>query len=266
MKNQRAGKNGLVIRAVLMMAALLAAALGQPATAGDAQPPAASENASMSGLPWRAGKAVVRALRNGHATCSLDGVKWERLKIGQRLPEGAAIKTDKTCVVDLFLGANGPVVRVTPDSQLVLKKLQFAQTEDETVIWTDLDLVAGRILAAVKKLAAASRYQVTTPRGVTLLVKGTQFDISTRERVRISVVEGTVVALVKGADGQEQKYEVPRGYSFESASGGEPARVFATPADAQNDTQSSMSEADFVAHCTGELEKLIAREGANQHE
>jgi hypothetical protein len=136
------------------------------------------------------GTAKVQVIRNGSAEFTEDGSTWKKLSVGTVLKAGSTVKTDASAVVDLFLKANGPVVRVTPGSSLELTTLTFDQADGETVITTELGLSSGRILGSVKKLAAASKYDVKTPVG-TCGIRGTKYDISAAGRVL--VVEGTVV-------------------------------------------------------------------------
>lgn len=131
------------------------------------------------------GKAVVRAITKGTAKYKdpASGVTdWAPLKVDTVLKQGAVIETDATGIVDLFLGVNGPVVRVTPATQLALDKLTFSRAAGEVVIETELDLKAGTILGSVKKLAAASKYEVKTPVGV-CGIRGTEYRVSADGRV-----------------------------------------------------------------------------------
>lgn len=128
------------------------------------------------------GKAIVRAVR-GSADYS-DGSSWAGLKVGRVLHGGAKIRTSPGSSVDLFLDVNGPVVRVTADTELGLDKLTVEQTGADAVIDTQLDLKSGRILGKVNKLAAASHYDIKTPNGVAS-IKGTEYDISANGTVRI---------------------------------------------------------------------------------
>lgn len=131
------------------------------------------------------GKAVVRAITKGTAKYKdpASGVTdWAPLKVDTVLKQGAVIETDATGIVDLFLGVNGPVVRVTPATQLTLDKLTFSRAAGEVVIETQLDLKAGTILGTVKKLAAASKYEVKTPVGV-CGIRGTEYRVSADGRV-----------------------------------------------------------------------------------
>jgi hypothetical protein len=137
-------------------------------------------------------KAVVRAIR-GTAQISNDkGSTWKKASVGARLDANSIIKTDAASTADLFLGENGPVVRVTEDTRMGIDRLDLEKTGLETVIETQLDLKNGRILGNVKKMAAASKYEVKTPVGVAG-IRGTEYSIDARGKV--TVVQGTVVVV-----------------------------------------------------------------------
>jgi hypothetical protein len=140
----------------------------------------------------KANKAVVRAIRGGAAEITTDGRSWKPAKVGQQLGENSAVKTDANAMVDLFLGDNGPVVRVTKDTTLGIDRLDVESTGIEKVIETQLDLRSGKILGNVKKMAAASKYEVKTPMGVAG-IRGTEYAISADGRVQ--VFSGTVVVV-----------------------------------------------------------------------
>jgi hypothetical protein len=137
-------------------------------------------------------KAVVRSVR-GTANYSTDrGANWKKLNVGMKLGQGSTVRTAPGSTVDLFLGDNGPVVRVTEDTTMGIDALTVDRTGMEKVIETQLDLRNGRILGNVKKLAAASKYEVKTPQGVAG-IRGTKYDISANGRV--AVAEGTVIVV-----------------------------------------------------------------------
>jgi hypothetical protein len=140
----------------------------------------------------KANKAIVRAVRNGTAEVTMDGKSWKPARVGMQLGEHSAVKTDATATVDLFLGDNGPVVRVTKDTTMGIDRLDVESTGIEKVIETQLDLRSGKILGNVKKMAAASKYEVKTPVGVAG-IRGTEYSISADGRVQ--VFTGTVVVV-----------------------------------------------------------------------
>jgi len=143
-------------------------------------------------------RAVVRAIHGSGAQVSSNkGQSWSPAKVGQFLGANGAIKTSGDTTVDLFLGDNGPVVRVTPDTSLGIDKLDLENTGIEKVIETQLDLRSGRILGSVKKMAAASKYEVKTPVGVAG-IRGTEYSIDARGRVTIVTGSAVVVYVIDG--------------------------------------------------------------------
>jgi len=152
---------------------------------------AAFATASVEAAP-RQNQAVVRAVR-GTANYSTDaGANWRNLNVGMRLGQNSVIRTAPGSVVDLFLGDNGPVVRVTEATTMGIDTLTSENVGNETVIETQLDLRNGRILGNVKKLAEASTYEVKTPQGVAG-IRGTRYDI--RADGTVTVLEGTVIVV-----------------------------------------------------------------------
>ncbi|MDX1951273.1 MAG: FecR domain-containing protein [Verrucomicrobiota bacterium] len=137
-------------------------------------------------------KAVVRAVRGDAQVQSEKGGAWKPAKVGMTLNPSSSVRTAAEGTVDLFLGDNGPVVRVTSDTTLGLDRLDVENTGVEKVIETQLDLKNGRILGNVKKLAAASKYEVKTPRGVAG-IRGTEYDISANGTV--TVISGNVTVV-----------------------------------------------------------------------
>lgn len=145
----------------------------------------------------KANRAVIRAIHGSAQMSSNKGQTWQNAKVGSFLGANASIKTAADSTADLFLGDNGPVVRVTPDTQLGIDKLDLENTGIEKVIETQLDLRSGRILGSVKKMAAASKYEVKTPVGVAG-IRGTEYSIDARGKVTIITGSAVVVYVIDG--------------------------------------------------------------------
>jgi len=178
------------------------------------------------------GTARVQTIRGGSATYSDDGTNWKPLTIGMVLKPGNSIITDGSATVDLFLKQNGPVVRVTKATRLDLTNLTFEEgAEGEQVIDTQLNLINGRILGAVKKLAAASKYEVKTP-NQTCAIRGTKYDISANGRV--VVIEGSVFISFTGANGQQSSFLVQEGQKFDPTLNGGAGGVVPATAEDKN--------------------------------
>ena len=161
------------------------------------------------------GKAVVRSVK-GAADYSEGAGAWAPLKAGMTLKSGTVVKTGNDSCVDLFLDQNGPLVRLTENTTLGLDKLCFEPTGADTVVETQLDLKAGKIVGIVKKLAATSKYEVKTPNGVAG-IRGTEYVISATGEVQ--VVSGSVVVVYVKADGSVVTQVVNAGQKFDPVTG-----------------------------------------------
>lgn len=167
-------------------------------------------------------KATVRAVRGSATVTSDKGATWKPVKVGQTISPMSTIRTAPESSVDLFLDQNGPVLRVTADTSIGIDKLDYENTGVETVIETQLDLRSGRILGNVKKMAAASKYEVKTPTGVAG-IRGTEYDISANGTVHVT--SGTVVVVYVLPGNQVQTVTVNAGQTATPPSGNVPASV-----------------------------------------
>jgi hypothetical protein len=157
------------------------------------------------------GRAVARAVR-GTASYADQGGDWRPLKTGQALGPGATLKTGVDGQVDLFLGDNGPTVHMFDSTTLGLDRLQIERTGTDAVVETQLNLTAGTIRGEVRKLSAASKYEVKTPNAV-VGVRGTKYQISANGVVH--VIEGSmVVVYINPSTQQMSTHTVGAGQSF----------------------------------------------------
>lgn len=159
------------------------------------------------------GSARVDGVRAGAAQYTADGVTWSEVKKGVVLSPGATVKTDSLGVVDLYLGKNGPYVRVTPDTSLTLTTLDVESGAGESIITTSLGLKSGKIQGVVKKMSAASKYTVVTPVGV-VGITGTKYQVSARGEFSVLEGLGYVKYNAPGA-ATPTDFQVRNGYTFE---------------------------------------------------
>jgi hypothetical protein len=163
------------------------------------------------------GAAKVVRLKGG-ARYSTGNDVWQPLKVGDVVKAGTIIQTAGKSSVDLVLGdGSAPVARPVPgemityhptaDQNLVrlwentllsVDKLTFTETGADVVTDTQLDLKAGHIFGMVKKMSAASKYEVKIPNGVAG-IRGTIYDISAEGLIK--VLTGSVVLAYVGPDG-----------------------------------------------------------------
>ncbi|MBI4659816.1 MAG: hypothetical protein HY735_13330 [Verrucomicrobia bacterium] len=123
------------------------------------------------------GRAVVRAVR-GQADYHTGNDDWKTLTVGKVLPAGSVIRTGADSLVDLFLGENGPTVRVTPETLLGLSKLDLRQEGIDVVAETLLKLDKGRIQGHVRKLAPGSSWEVQTAKRLVVVQDTGGFEIA----------------------------------------------------------------------------------------
>lgn len=136
-------------------------------------------------------KAVVRRTGPGKGEVGSGG-NWKAARVGDRLGDGFSARTGSGSTLDLFLGENGPVVRLTENSEVEIVRLWLDDRGAVRVIDTMIDVRQGRILGNVKKLAPESSYMVKTHGGV-VRIRGTEFSISEDGTCIIVVGEAEVI-------------------------------------------------------------------------
>lgn len=177
-----------------------------------------------------------------------DTSSWSPLKVGAVLKAGTIIQTDREqgTYVDLVLGdgegaplptpavsnpMNPPsasvppassasyqpkseqnMLRVTQNTVLGIDRMTSMNTGADVVTDTQLDLKAGRILGNVKKMSAASKYEIKLPNGVAG-IRGTFFDISATGEIKV-LVGAVVYAFVDPATGQMTTQIVSTGQQY----------------------------------------------------
>jgi hypothetical protein len=191
-------------------------------------------------------QGVAKVVRiKGSARYSTGNNVWVPVKLGSVLRPGTVIQTglEKGAFVDLVLGdgdvalpggAGGGggggggdsmyyqpsseqnLVRVTGNSILAIDKLTSIETGADVVTETQLDLRAGKIFGNVKKMSAASKYEVKIPNGVAG-IRGTIYQISADGVVQVLV--GSVVMAYVGPDGTVVTQVVMGGQQFDARTG-----------------------------------------------
>ena len=102
---------------------------------------------------------------SGTASYQLPGEQSTPITPGTQIPEGAVITTGAGASIDVFLGRNTGVVRLTQNSILRIEKLQSSDTGGDRVTETALQLQEGELFGNVNKQAAGSTYVITLPDG-----------------------------------------------------------------------------------------------------
>ncbi len=171
---------------------------------------------------------------------------WQPLHVGDVLRPGSIVQTstDRNSYVDLVLGdgtaavatpvkyqpsipssmapvtyqpsADQNVVRLWENSALGIDKLRSFQTGADTVTDTQLDLRQGRVTGSVKKMSAASKYEIKLPNGVAG-IRGTVFDITADGIVKVRI--GSMVVAWVNAAGTVDTQVVNGGQQYDARSG-----------------------------------------------
>lgn len=156
--------------------------------------------AFVSSVQAADGNAQVRGV-TGRAFYSKDGAQFKPLRVGTKLPAGSVVRTEANSKVDMLIDTDKSVVRVQESSQLGIDTLKVDDAGIEPVVENDLNLPAGEILGNVKKIAAASKYQVKTPNGVAA-IRGTEYRVNANGQV--TVVSGRVAVTITRTVGNQQ--------------------------------------------------------------
>jgi hypothetical protein len=110
-------------------------------------------------------EAMVTALA-GDARYSSGGGASAPVALGTRLHEGDVLTTTAGSHIDIDLGDNVGILQLAPNSTLALRTLKSTRTDAELVTETDTDLKKGMLYFKVNKLAKASRFEISTPKGI----------------------------------------------------------------------------------------------------
>ncbi len=190
---------------------------------------------------------VITVLKvDGAARYSVDNKTWQTIHKGDTLQQGVVIQTAEDSTVDLATGeaastvlgatavtsdlsgpaihnhggdglsalSEGPkpnILHVFPSSVLSIDKLTAERTGVDVVSETQIDLRAGRVFGDVKKLSAASRYEVKIPTGVAG-IRGTQYTVAANGTVYC--LSGSVVISYVDSANIPRTVTVPAGSSF----------------------------------------------------
>src|SRR5258705_6092798 len=98
----------------------------------------------------------------GVATAQSNGVAEAQLHAGMKLSAGTIIRVAPRGAVDIYLGSEAGVIRLTQSTMVTIERLQQANSSTETY----LHLQYGTLLGNGAKMRLGSRYQIKTATGV----------------------------------------------------------------------------------------------------
>jgi len=192
--------------------------------------------ASAAAQQMNQGTAKVVRIK-GSARYASANNEWHNLRVGDILKPGSIVQTADKSRVDIVLAdpeataskapwgdgvasytpvAEQNFIRVWENSVLAIDKLSVANTGADVVSETQLDLKTGRLFGTVKKVSAASKYEVKIPNGVAG-VRGTIYTVSSAGVV--SVLVGSVVIAFVDASGNVVTQVVSGGQQFDTSTG-----------------------------------------------
>ena len=171
----------------------------------------------------------------GSARYSTGNNVWQPLKVGAQLRAGTIVQTAADSAVDIvFSEVGGParrpsagefinynptvsqdIIRVQPDSVLAIDKVTVTETGADKVTDTELDLRSGRVIGSVRKVSAASTFEVKIPNGVAG-IRGTLFSISALGV--IAVIEGSVAVAIQTPQGPKVEV-IQAGFEYDIRTG-----------------------------------------------
>lgn len=172
----------------------------------------------------------------GQARYKIGNGAWTPLKTGQTVGAGAIIETAADSHVDLAIGEGAApkpsltvgtmmtyqpataqnMIRVWDNSRMAIDTLTVTQTGADVVSETQLDLQAGHIFGSVKKMSAASRYEVKIPNGVAG-IRGTTYDINVDGIIK--VLDGSIFLNYKNGKGDNASQVIMTEQMFDARTG-----------------------------------------------
>jgi hypothetical protein len=176
---------------------------------------------------------------SGDARYSRGNNDWHTLKEGDIVQPGTVLQTASKSYIDLILyneqvplsqqvslapsltyrpegEAVANVVRMYENTVLSVDKLTSMQTGADKVTETQLDLRAGKIFGAVKRMGGASKYEVKYPTGIAG-IRGTVYLLDSKGV--ISIYSGSAVEAFTKPDGTPGTQVVNQGYQFTPETG-----------------------------------------------
>lgn len=136
-------------------------------------------------------------------------------RTGELVAAPAILRTGNNGQLDLFLGDNGPVIRVEENSLISLERLNYesigADPAGQKVVETMIEVMEGKILGNVKPMEPGSIYLIRTTNGV-VRIRGTKFEV--RADGETHIFEGQAEIFSGG-----KRYTVRSGQSYFPNSG-----------------------------------------------
>lgn len=168
------------------------------------------------------GRAEVKSVVNG-VTVTKAGGRPSPVTVGTVLGTGDTISTSAKSSAGLWLGVNGEALMLAANTTVVVEELEIVDAA-RNIVTTRLHVTKGKAYGVVKnKLAAASKYEIKSPKGSVARIVGTQWAF--KDDGTLVVLEGKVTYTYV-ENGQSKSVEVSAGQQFKV---GDPAPSTYTP-------------------------------------
>lgn len=168
---------------------------------------------------------------SGAATYTDSAGAESRIRRGMTLPPGTTVTTSRNGFVTLRIADRQNVIRLRSDSVLTIDELSVRDIEGESVINAKMKLKKGSLLGNVKKLSAASHFEVQTAKGVAG-IRGTVFEILAVGIVRCFRGQVTMIVVVAAVRSEITIGEGQQLDPGQRPEPNQPPRVIAIPLDA----------------------------------
>ncbi len=139
-----------------------------------------------------------------HGKCdySSDGVAFTNLKTTHVFEQGAIIRTGENAQTDLFFRRTGTTVRLQANTEIKLEKMSVTMKEGQPVVYTLLDLRAGRIFTVVRSKVAGDTMEIRNAAGRSVLEgSGIGRYIITADGTHVAAIGSVIPIKVIGETG-----------------------------------------------------------------
>lgn len=161
------------------------------------------------------GSGVVAAVSGVVEMAGPDG--YSSVSVGDGVAAGDCIRTGSGSTVDIYLDANGPWIKVAPDSEVCIDVLSVQKIDGELVIKTSISLNKGRLLGEVAPISGLSNYEVKTPTGLAK-ISGGSYDLHVNGYALIE--DGVIdLAYIAPKESKPSVVKITSGQSFNPQTG-----------------------------------------------
>lgn len=154
---------------------------------------------------------LVKSVR-GRSVYSEDRINWHPLDSNMVLRKGTLIRTGGDSTADFIMNSSGAALRLMPNTLVEATTLEKEVAGEEVITWTVLELRAGGIIGAQRRLDNLSTFRIDTEAGA-VTIRGSEYIVLANGTVRC--VAGQVLLNGDFAGNGWATYDVLAGSSFD---------------------------------------------------